>query len=1149
MSRHFRTRCFGAVLVFFLVVLCSTTAFSDNLDDAKQAVDQAVALFQQGQYQEALPLAEKARALLEKEFGPNHEATASALTLLAHIHDALGDYPKAEPLYQKALDIYKAISGPESLPAAAAMNNLGTLYYHQGRYDLADPLYREALRIREKALGPEHPDVAVSMNNLASLCDAQGRYADAEPLYKRSLAVREKVLGPDNLQVAVALNNLAALYDSMGRYIEAEPLYLRALQIREKALGPDHPLVAESLNNLAFLYDTLGDYDKAAPMYQRALDIRKKSLGPMHPLTAVSLNNLAEFHRAFGELDQALELQKQALAIREQTLGPNHPDVAQSLNNLALTLESRGDLASAEPLLEKALEIAKTSVGPNHPLTASCMNNLAELYKEMGDYDQAEPYYKQALAIREKVFGNNHPAVAVSLNNLAGLYQYRHEYDKAEELLARALGIWQSVLGPDHVATATALNNLASVYFERGYWARADVLDRRALAIREKALGPDSIEVAQSYNNLAGFHLATGNPKRAETYYRRAIDITRRSMGTDHPDLTKSMGNLAVLYGGTGKYRQSDRVFREMENITTATIDQVLGFTSEERKMKYLAIKRRELYAHFSLVIDHLLRDSSARQGVFDAWLQRKGIVLQAQRRFQEALFYRGAPDARKAFQELSRLRAAYSRLVYSGPEKMDPTEYKKRLDDIKSKIQEQEALLSRLSTDFERSRRSRTITSAQAAAALPSGAALLEFAWFEPFDYKERRFGQARYLAFVLRAGQAVPDMVDLGPADQIDAAVHDLKNQVNDLSETGLQKATESGRRLYDLVFAPIKTKLGRIRRLFVSPDGNLSIIPFEILVDAKGKYLIDDYTFNYLSTGRDVLDLAPRQKRGKSSGPVILMGDPNFNLSPEQRTVVLTGLGLKQRSIDSDPEADDLKDIVEPSAPVIRDLTFTPLSGTREEVLAIQKILPSPNVKVYLGDQVLEEVLRQDPAPSILHLATHGFFLTDLVVQPPRDRNALGAGDSESGTRGIQILNPLLRSGLALAGANRAASDSRREDGILTAEKVLGMQLKGTDLVVLSACETGLGEIKIGEGVFGLRRAFSQAGASALVMSMWGVPDLETKELMVRFYENLTAGRYDRAESLRRAMLDEKDVVAKRYGHTSPLFWGAFVYLGRP
>ena len=278
---------------------------------------------------------------------------------------------------------------------------------------------------------------------------------------------------------------------------------------------------------------------------------------------------------------------------------------------------------------------------------------------------------------------------------------------------------------------------------------------------------------------------------------------------------------------------------------------------------------------------------------------------------------------------------------------------------------------------------------------------------------------------------------------------------------------------------------------------------------------------------------------------------MGDPNFDLRPDQRTAALDGLGLNKRSIDSAVgETGTTEDMVESSPLPLRDLTFTPLTGTRDEVLAIGKILGTKNVKIYLGDQVLEEVLRQDPAPSILHMATHGFFLTDLVVRPPRDRNALSSdGNSISSTRGIQILNPLLRSGLALAGANRSTSDTGREDGILTAEKVLGMQLKGTDLVVLSACETGLGEVKIGEGVFGLRRAFSQAGAGALVMSMWGVPDLETKELMVRFYEYLNAGRCDGAECLRQAMLDEKKVVEKRYGHASPLFWGAFVYLGRP
>jgi tetratricopeptide (TPR) repeat protein len=1150
MIRHIWTRCLSVAIIGLLITLISTPAFSDNLDDAKQAVNRAVELYQQGKFKDALPLAEKANSILEKEFGPDHEAAASTQTLLGHIYNALGDYPKAEPMYRKALDIYRNTAGPDSLATAAAMNNLGALYYHQGRYDLAEPLYKDALRIREKALGPDHPDVAVCINNLAALYDAQGRYAEAAPLYERSLVIREKALGPDHPLVAIALNNLAALYDSMGRYAEAEPLYLRALAIREKALGPDHPLVAESLNNLAFLYDTLGDYGKAAPMYKRALELRKASLGPDHQLTAVSLNNLAEFHRAFGELDQALALQKEALRIREKALGPKHPDVAQSLNNMALTLQSKGDLASAEPLLEKATEISKNAVGTDHPLTASCLNNLAELYREMGDPDRAQPLYEQALAIRERVFGDNHPAVAVSLNNLAGYHQSQHDYEKAETLLTRALGIWQSTLGPEHPTTAAALNNLAGLYFERGFWARAEVLDRRALEIRKKAFGPDHIEVAQSLNNLAGFYLATGNPRRAESYYQQAIDIVRRSMGTDHPDLTNTMGNMAVLYAGIKRHRKSDAVFREMETLTAATIDQVLGFTSEDRKLKYLAVKRRGLYAHFSLVINHLLQDPAARLGIFEAWLRRKGIVLQAQRRFQEALFYKGAPEARKAFQELARLRAAYSRMVYGGPGKMDPTEYKKRLEEIKSRIRDQEALLSRLSSEFEYSRKAQAITSSQAAAALPPGSALLEFAWYEPFDFKERRFLPPRYLAFVLGAGRATPDIVDLGPADKIDNTLQHLKQQISILSESGQKDAHEYSRRLHDLVFAPIKKRLGRIRRVYVSPDGNLNVIPFEILVDPKGKFLIDNYTFNYLSTGRDVLELKSRPQSGKSGGPVILMGDPNFDMDLKQKNNTLRGLGLETRSMEKDNgETGDTEGLVESSSLQVRDLTFTPLSGTRDEVLAIQKILGSKNVQVYLGDQVLEEVLRQDPAPSILHLATHGFFLADLVVRPPRDRNTLASGDTDKSTRGIKILNPLLRSGLALAGANSSASDNRREDGILTAEKVLGMQLKGTQLVVLSACETGLGEVKIGEGIYGLRRAFNQAGANALVMSMWGVPDLETKELMVRFYEYLKENRYDGAECLRQAMLDEKKVVEKRYGHASPLYWGAFVYLGRP
>jgi CHAT domain-containing protein len=211
---------------------------------------------------------------------------------------------------------------------------------------------------------------------------------------------------------------------------------------------------------------------------------------------------------------------------------------------------------------------------------------------------------------------------------------------------------------------------------------------------------------------------------------------------------------------------------------------------------------------------------------------------------------------------------------------------------------------------------------------------------------------------------------------------------------------------------------------------------------------------------------------------------------------------------------------------------------------------------NADLYTGREALEEVLRTKGAPKILHLATHGFFLTDLDLTSLMDESMLRGMQQISGLpiptgKKAEIENPLLQSGIALAGANKAleSGDVERSDGIVTAEKILGFRLRGTEMVVLSACETGVGEVKTGEGVFGLRRAFTQAGAKSLVMSMWSVPDKETRELMIQFYRNILSGKMNRCQALRQAALREMQIAKERHGYANPFYWGAFVFMGEP
>jgi len=433
-------------------------------------------------------------------------------------------------------------------------------------------------------------------------------------------------------------------------------------------------------------------------------------------------------------------------------------------------------------------------------------------------------------------------------------------------------------------------------------------------------------------------------------------------------------------------------------------------------------------------------------------------------------------------------------------------------------------------------------------AQALPVKTVLLEFARIDTFNFKakgrEKKWLPARYLAFVLHAGKGDRvELIDLGDAGEIDRAIAVFKKELGDSKgKEEAPKALETSRRIHDLVFAPLKKALGEVKEIFISPDGNLNLISFEVLQGPDGKYLIEEYSFNYLAAGRDVVGFGEIKEEG---GKALLMGDPDFDLGREEKGSTLRRLSLTEGKTQE----------VSRRSSEMGGFSFQRLPGTREEVEGIQRFLGKDKANIYTGKEALEEVLRQKGTPRILHLATHGFFLSDPDLSALRnDFMSRGIDQvmypSHIG-KPVKFESPLLRSGIALAGANNAlkAEEPQKSDGIVTAEKILGLRLRGTEMVVLSACDTGLGEVKTGEGVYGLRRAFVQAGTKSLVMSMWSVPDRETKELMVEFYKNVLSEKVNRCQALRQAALKQMQVVKDKYGHTNPFYWGAFVFLGEP
>ena len=879
----------------------------------------------------------------------------------------------------------------------------------------------------------------------------------------------EAAAAPGPLEEAERLNGRVEELYRAGRYDEGIPLAQRALELREKVLGPGNLEVAKSLNTLAGLLRAKGDYAAAEPLYRRALAIREKALGPEHPEVANSLNELALWFKGKGDYAAAEPLYRRALAIREKALTPRHPYVVTSLSNLAVLLSEKGDYATAEPLLRRALASREKALGPEHPDVATSLNNLAELLSNKGDYAAAEPLLRRALAIWEKALGPDHPFVPASLNNLAGLLHAKGDYAAAEPLLRRALATLEKTLGPEHPYVAMSLNNLAALQWARADYTAAVLLFRRALSIREKALGPEHPYVAQSLNYLAALQWARSAPTQALPLMQRAAAIQERVLGS------------------------------------------VFAASSEQQKQAFAWTLEGATDIAVSLHLRALPDRADAARLALTVLLQRKGRVLDAMTDTLAQLRARGQPEDQAKLAELASLRSELATRTLRGPAPgEDVSHHRDALATLRADTEVLEQELAARYKPLEAERRSVTLDAVQAA--LGSGAALVEIALFRPYDPHappDRRWGDHHYVAYVLhRTGD--PTWVELGPAAPIDALVAEARKRLSAADP----RYTEVARQLDVKVMQPVRPLLGEAREVYLSPDGALNLVPFAALVDERGQYLLAQYRFTYLTSGRDLLRLEVTRTEPSRSPPLVI-GSPAY----DEGSSAPAGATSERRS-----EA-------------MGAMRFGRLRGTGPEAREVASLLP--DARLLLEQDATEAAVKALAGPSIVHLATHGFFLEqprEAAHAPDELRALRPVGDP--GPRPPLPENPLLRSGLALAGANLRRSGG--DDGVLTALEVAGLDLWGTKLVVLSACETGVGQRSRGEGVYGLRRALVLAGADSQIMSLWKVADKATRELMTAYYERL-AHDEGRSDALREVQL----TMARAGLH--PYYWAAFIVGG--
>ena len=1088
------------------------------------------ALQRQGKYAEGIDSCRRAIEIRSDLLGSDHPDNGRSLCDLAWLYRDKGDYARAEPMLREALAIRKKALGADHPNYASSLGSLASLYREMNDYARAEPMLREALAITKKALGVDHPNYASSLNNLALLYQAMGDYARAEPMLREALAIRKKVSGADHLFYAHSLNNLACLYRDMSDYARAEPMYREALAIYKKAMGADHPEYATALDNLASLYRDKGDYDRAEPMYREALAIRKKASGEDHPHYALSLGNLANMYLAKGDYARAEPMYREALAIRKKAMGADHPGYALSLGSLASLYGAMSDYTRAVPMLREALAIYKRAMGADHPHYAGFLNSLAALYFAMGDHARAEPMLIEALTIYKRAMGADHPRYALSLNNLAALYLAKGEHARAEPMLREAVAIYEKAMGPDHPSYANSLCDLAWLYRDKGDYARAEPMLREAVATYKKAMGADHPDYAMGLNKLAALYLNMGDHARAEPMYCEAVAIFKKALGADHPYYANSLNNLAWLYLVKSDYVRAVPMFGEALKITSNLTRGTSAILGERQRLRLYQDQRHAMDYYLSVS-----RSTGAKPtDLYRQVLYWKGT---AEARQGEDRLAHHQPELAPSLAQLGQVRRQLANMAFRQPHAGMGETWRQQLDSLREVKEDLEADLARWNADYRGMMQAEQLGPDEVAAALPAEVVLVDFLEYDHFSPpqggKGRPQSERRMMAFVVRRGRPVA-LVPLGAAQAIDESVQTWRRALDARQGGALQTAAaELGRRVWE----PLRPHLGDARTVLIAPDGDLAFLPFAALPGSRpGSYLIEDLAIGYVASGRSAIE-ALTAPQGPAGHGLLAIGDVDFQADPGQPgPAARPPLGFSVASK--------------------RD-GFGPLPGTGPEASRARELFHAA-----FAGQPADLMTRAEPTEAaikrrldggrwrVVHLGTHGFFESPARIAALRaavrreDPPALARMDARPGEDINDFaLTPLLRSGVVLAGGGRdpgaGVSDSSadappREDGILTAEEVQALDLRGTELVVLSACETGLGTLEHGQGVMGLQRAFHSAGARAVVASLWRVDDTATTVLMEQFYTNLWDKKLPKLEALRQAqiaVLKDPGLVTKR------------------
>jgi CHAT domain-containing protein len=939
-----------------------------------------------------------------------------------------------------------------------------------------------------------------------------GDYDNSIDFFKKGLKIEKVKSGDKSEKYAKTLNSISISYKRKDDFVNALKYNKLSTEIIKNLYGVTSSEYSKKISSLNQIYWKLSKYDKAIPLQKYILslysEVEKDSLNYAQAIFTMSL-----LYNGTNEYRKEIELLKEFKQIVTKTPKYNKY-IIYGNQNLAVAYDNLGDYEKAITIIKDVIENTSKD-DENYPTR---LQNLAFYHTSLGEFDKALSIYNEALKSCKSIFGIKHTKYAQLIDAIGQLHLRRGEFNKSKTLFKEAITVLEEIEDFDesHSEYGFYLNNYASVLLELKQYDEAIKLLNKNIEISESDSINDKERYYKKKHNLAKAYTETGK-------YNEALDILNNfkeayglRIGSTHPDYGQLLKNLGKAYLGNSDYENSIPHIDSSNNVLISQIDKVFKFRSEKENKEFIKTLVPEFDEFQSMLVNN---KESMRQLIemnLNNQLLLKNLLLSQSRKIMDKLVESKDSSTVNNVYRYKELKAKINKSYSS--KSLESTE---NFDSLRNVLNEKEVELAKLYSDKFSKDVSLIKDWKIAKEELEDNEIAIEFSNFKYFKNNNWK-DSTLYVAYVYKREWDNPKIVNLFKEKELIKLLNNKSPNQLYITRGSKAKGISNLENIYDLVLKPLETELMGVKTIYFSPSGILNQIPFSAISINKTERLLDKYSLIRLSTTNKISELESLFH----PNDIVFFGGVDYDFSHKDSSKESTLLSLKE-----------LEAFKSSNSNLRSSTSWKFLPGTLAEIKNISSQFENKNKtsKVLRGRNATEEEFKKldGNSPKIIHIATHGFFYENIKSKSVNNADLNIYSYAE---------DPLLRSGLILAGGNYAWENGinpyGKEDGILTAMEISNLDLSNTDLVVLSACETGLGDIDGSEGVYGLQRAFKMAGVDIIVMSLWEVADKETSEFMEHFYLNWLNGM-----NLRDAFSETQRAMANKY-NDMPEKWAAFV-----